>query len=298
MLQKFKKIRRVLILVLLLNLSVAFAKIVYGTLTNTLSMVADGYHSLFDGVSNVIGLAGTFIAARPPDKDHPYGHAKYETVASVFIALLLIFVGVEIFQNALDRFLIRSVPEVTAVSFLVVLGTMCINYLVTGYEHREGVSLRSQVLIADAMHTKSDIYVSLSVIVSLAAIKLGFPLIDPVIALVISFLIFRTGYRIIKESSRALLDMSRIEEQEICNLVMAVEGVQGCHKIRTRGSMGDIRVDMHLLVRSDMPLEDAHLVSHKVSKKLKGEYKDISDVVVHLEPSVQRPQGSNTKKTS
>jgi len=298
LLQKYKKIRRVLVTVLLLNLMVAFAKIIYGTLTNTLSMVADGYHSLFDGVSNVIGLAGTFIAARPPDKDHPYGHAKYETVASVLIALLLIFVGFEIFRNSLDRFLIQSVPEVTAISFLVILGTMLINYLVTRYEHREGTALSSQVLISDSMHTKSDIYVSLSVIVSLIAIKLGFPIMDPIIALVISFVIFRAGYRIIKESSRALLDMSRIEEQEICELVMGVEGVQGCHKIRTRGSMGDIRVDMHLLVRSDMPLEDAHLVSHRVSKKLKGEYKDISDVVVHLEPSVQRPQGSNSKKTS
>jgi len=298
LLQKYKKIQRVLITVLLLNLMVAFAKIIYGTLTNTLSMIADGYHSLFDGVSNVIGLAGIFIAARPPDKDHPYGHAKYETVASVLIALLLIFVGFEIFRNSLDRFLIKSVPEVTVVSFIVIFGTMLINYLVTRYEYREGTALSSQVLISDSMHTKSDIYVSLSVIVSLIAIKLGFPIMDPVIALVISFVIFRAGYRIIKESSRALLDMSRIEEQEICELVMGVEGVQGCHKIRTRGSMGDIRVDMHLLVRSDMPLEDAHLVSHKVSKKLKGEYKDISDVVVHLEPSVQRPQGSNSKKTS
>lgn len=298
MLQKYKKIRRVLITVLLLNLMVAFAKIIYGTLTNTLSMIADGYHSLFDGVSNVIGLAGIFIAARPPDKDHPYGHAKYETVASVLIALLLIFVGFEIFRNSLDRFLIKSVPEVTVVSFIVIFGTMLINYLVTRYEYREGTALSSQVLISDSMHTKSDIYVSLSVIVSLIAIELGFPIMDPIIALVISFVIFRAGYRIIKESSRALLDMSRIEEQEICELVMGIEGVQGCHKIRTRGSMGDIRVDMHLLVRSDMPLEDAHLVSHKVSKKLKGEYKDISDVVVHLEPSVQRPQGSNSKKTS
>lgn len=298
MLQKFRKVQRVLIYVLLLNLAVAFAKISYGTLTSTLSMVADGYHSLFDGASNVIGLAGSFIASRPPDSDHPYGHQKYETVASVFIALLLIFVGVEIFQNALNRFLIRSTPEVTAVSFLIILGTMCINYLVTRYEYKQGVSLRSQVLIADSMHTKSDIYVSLSVIVSLAAIKLGFPLIDPVIAVLISILIFRAGFRIIKESSRSLLDMSRIEEKEICQLVMGVEGVKGCHKIRTRGSMGDVKVDMHLLVQSDISLQDAHLISHRVSKKLKNEYKDISDVVVHLEPSLPQPQESNSKKTS
>jgi cation diffusion facilitator family transporter len=297
-LQRFKKVQQVLIYVLLLNLAVAFAKIIYGTMTSTLSMVADGYHSLFDGVSNIIGLAGSFIASRPPDSDHPYGHQKYETVASIFIALLLIFVGVEIFRNALNRFLTPGTPEVTVISFLVILVTMCTNYLVTQYEYDKGESLRSQVLIADSMHTKSDIYVSLSVLVSLVAITLGFPLMDPLIALLISFFIFRAGYRIIREGSRALLDMSRIEEKEICDLVMGVEGVEGCHKIRTRGSMGDVKVDMHLLVQSDMPLEDAHLIAHRVSKKLKREYKDVSDVVVHLEPSLQQPQESNRKKTS
>jgi cation diffusion facilitator family transporter len=260
-------------------------------------MVADGYHSLFDGVSNIVGLAATFIAARPPDKDHPYGHQKYETIASVFIALLLVLVGFEIFRNSLNRFFVQITPEVTYVSFLVIFGTMCINYLVTRYEHKKGVALRSQVLIADSLHTKSDIYVSLSVIVSLVATKLGLPLMDPLIALGISLIIFRAGYRIIKESSRSLLDMSRIEEEEICELVMGVEGVQGCHKIRTRGSIGDIKVDMHLLVQPDMSLEDAHH-SHRVSKKLKGEYEDISDVVVHLEPSGKQPQESNSKKTS
>jgi cation diffusion facilitator family transporter len=154
------------------------------------------------------------------------------------------------------------------------------------------------VLIADSMHTKSDIYVSLSVIVSLAAIELGFPLMDPLIALVISFVIFSAGYKIMKEGSRSLLDMSRIEEKEICELVMGVEGVKGCHKIRTRGSMGDIRVDMHLQVQSDMSLEEAHLVSHSVSKRLKDEFKDIFDVVIHLEPSLHQPEESNSKKAS
>ena len=296
MIHRFKKVQQVLVLVLFLNLAVAFAKIIYGTLSGTLSMTADGYHSLFDGVSNIVGLVGTFIASRPPDREHPYGHQKYETVASIFIAVLLLFVGFEIFQNALDRFLVRSTPGVTALSFIIMLGTMGVNYMVTRYEHGKGVALRSQVLIADSMHTKSDIYVSLSVIISLVAIKFGFPLLDPVIALLISFLIFRAGFRIMKESSRVLLDMSRLEEDEICNLVMGIEGVLGCHKIRTRGGMGDIRIDMHVLVQSDMPLEDAHLIAHRASKMLKAEYKDVSDVVVHLEPAL--PQGSNSKKTS
>ena len=298
LLQKFRKIQRVLVYVLIINIVISLAKIIYGTLTGALSMIADGYHSLFDGVSNIIGLAGSFIASRPPDKDHPYGHQKYETIASFFIALMLIFVGVEIFKNAFNSFLIPNKPEVTTISFLVVIGTMGITYLTTQYEQRQGQYLRSQVLIADSMHLKSDIYISFSVIVSLVAMKLGLPIIDPIVALIISFIIFKTGYKIIKETSRSLLDMSRIEENEICDLVMKIDKVKGCHKIRTRGSMGDIKVDMHLLVQSGMSLEDAHILSHRVSKKLREEYTDISDVVVHLEPSLQQPQESNSNKNS
>lgn len=298
LLQKFRKIQRVLVYVFIINIVISLTKIIYGTLTGALSMVADGYHSLFDGVSNIIGLIGSFIASRPPDKDHPYGHQKYETIASFFIALLLIFVGVEIFKNALNSFLIPNKPEVTIVSFLVVIGTMGVAYLTMKYEHRQGQDLRSQVLIADSMHLKSDIYISVSVIVSLVAMKLGLPIIDPIVALMISFIIFKAGYRIITEASRSLLDMSIIEEKEICEFVMKIDKVKGCHKIRTRGSMGDIKVDMHLLVQSGMSLEDAHILSHKVSKKLREEYRDISDVVVHLEPTLQQPQESNSKKTS
>jgi cation diffusion facilitator family transporter len=247
LLEKFRKIQRAVIYALILNLIVAFAKVIYGTQTGALSMIADGYLSFFDGISNIIGLSGSVIASHPPYRDHPYGHRKYETIASVFIALLLIFVGVEIFRNALDHFLIPNKPEVTAVSFLVVLGTMCINYLVTRYEYRQGQFLRSQVLIADSIHMKSDLYTSLSVIVSLVAIELGFPIIDPIVSLIISFIIFRAGYKIIKEGFRSLLDMSRIEDKEIRKLIIRMEGVNDCHKIRTRGGMGDIKVDMHYL---------------------------------------------------
>lgn len=198
--------------------------------------------------------------------------------------------SIEIFQNALNHFLIPNKPKVTAVSFLIVLGTMYINYLVTKYEYKQGQSLRSQVLIADSIHMKSDLYTSFSVLVSLVAIKLSFPIIDHTLSLMISFIIFKAGFKIIKEGSRSLLDMSRIEEKEIRELIIKIDGVNDRHKIRTWGCMGDIKVDMHLLVQSGMSLEDAHIISHRVSKKLRKEYKDISDVIVHIEPSLQRSQ--------
>ena len=134
---------------------------------------------------------------------------------------------------------------------------------------------------------KSDLYTSVSIIVRLAAIELGFPIIDPIVSVLISVIIFRAGYIIVKESSRSFLDMSRIEEEEIRELIIKIDGVNDCHKIRTRGSMGDIKVGMYLLVQSDMSLRDAHIIFHRVSKKLRAEYKDISDVIVHIEPSVR-----------
>jgi cation diffusion facilitator family transporter len=261
-------------------------------------MIADGYHSLFDGVSNIVGLAGTFIASKPPDRDHPYGHQKYETFAAILIAFFLFFIGFEIFQTALKRFFAGSVPEVTSLSFLVMLGTMGINCLVTKYELKQGLTLKSQVLIADSMHTRSDIYVSFSVIVSLLASKFGFPFVDPVVALLISLVILKAGYRIIKQSSETLLDMSMLDEDEVCSLVMGVEGVLGCHKIRTRGSPTDIWIDMHVLVKPSMPIEEAHLISHNVSKLLKTKYEGVSEVIVHIEPAIPLPQESNSKKTS
>ncbi|MDD2439266.1 MAG: cation diffusion facilitator family transporter [Methanosarcinaceae archaeon] len=295
---RFRQIRKVLLYVLFLNLAVAFAKLAYGNLTATLSMQADGYHSLFDGVSNLVGLAGSYVASKPPDREHPHGHQKYETLASLFIAFLLLFVGFEIFKAALERFYSETVPEITFFSFLVMFGTMGLNFLVTRYEYGKGVALKSQVLIADSLHTKSDIYVSISVLFGLLASKLGFPLLDPIIALFISLLIFRAGWFIIKQSSVALLDMALLDEEEICKLVLEVEGVESCHKIRTRGSPGDIRIDMHLQVRSELSVEAAHLISHQVSRFLKTRLEGVSEVIVHIEPAAFESQASNSKKAS
>ncbi|MBN2487938.1 MAG: cation diffusion facilitator family transporter, partial [Methanosarcinaceae archaeon] len=150
---RFGKIRVILFRILLLNLVVALAKIVYGMLTDTLSMEADGYHSLFDGVSNIVGLIGIQIASKPADKEHPYGHRKYETLASIAIAFLLIYVGFEIISSAINRFTTGMQPVVTSISFAVMIVTMAVNLFVTTYEHKQGLLLDSEILVADSMHT-------------------------------------------------------------------------------------------------------------------------------------------------
>ena len=282
---RFDKVRKILIIILLLNLFVAISKIAYGLISNTLSMQADGYHSLFDGVSNIIGIIGIRIASKPPDKNHPYGHYKYETMASIAIAVLLLFVGAEILLSSIDRFATGAKPHITSMSFVVMVVTIGINLFVTNYEHKQGVKLNSEILIADAMHTKSDIYVSLSVILGLVAIEIGYPIIDPLIALIIAIVIVRAGILIIQQSSYTLCDVSRIDDDAICCVVEAMEGVIECHRIRTRGGANDIHIDLHVKVRPDMHTDKAHALAHDVEKRLKDQFEGVSDVVVHIEPA-------------
>ncbi|MDW7733116.1 MAG: cation diffusion facilitator family transporter [Methanolobus sp.] len=282
---RFRKIQRVMWYVLFLNLAVAVAKISYGMRTNVLSMQSDGYHSLFDGVSNVIGLIGIQIASKPPDKEHPYGHRKFETLAAVFIAFILGIVAFEIVRSALERFGDGNVPEVTTISFLVIIATMVVNYTVTTYEKKKGIELQSEVLLADSAHTKSDIYVSVSVLLGLAAIRAGYPIVDPIISIFVAIVILHAGLEIIFSSASILCDESRIDPESISHIVCGVEGVQGCHNIRTRGPEGNVYVDLHVEVDPTMPTYKSHTVAHIVQYRLKEAFGGIEEVLVHIEPA-------------
>ncbi|MBN1133485.1 MAG: cation transporter [Methanosarcinaceae archaeon] len=282
---RFRKIRVILFRILLLNFGVALVKIGYGMLTGTLSMEADGYHSLLDGVSNIVGLIGIQIASKTADKEHPYGHRKYETLASIAIAFLLLYVGFEIVYSAIGRFSTGMQPVVTSISFAVMILTMVVNLFVTTYENKQGILLESEILVADSMHTKSDIYVSLSVLLGLFAIKIGYPIVDPIIALIIAAVVVRAGYLIICQSTYTLCDMSRLDEEAICNLVNSIEGVQQCHNIRTRGVADDIHVDLHVKVSPNMHTDKAHALSHTIEEHLKKNFVGITDVIVHVEPA-------------
>lgn len=282
---RFKKVQRVMWYVLLLNLVVAIAKILYGMYTNVLSMQSDGYHSLFDGVSNVIGLIGIQIASKPPDEEHPYGHRKFETLAAVFIAFILGVVAFEIVRSAIERFGNGASPEVTTVSFIIMLGTIGVNYAVTTYEKKKGKELQSEVLLADAAHTKSDIYVSISVLLGLAAIHAGYPLVDPVISVLVAIVILHAGIEIIFSSASILCDHCSIDPVQIKDIVCSVEGVQGCHNIRTRGPQGNVYVDMHVEVDPGMPTYKSHTVAHIVQYRIKEKFDGIQEVLVHIEPA-------------
>jgi len=280
----FLKIRKVLFIVLFLNWGVALLKIILGYFTGSLSITADGFHSFSDGASNIIGIVGIFFAMKPVDSDHPYGHKKIENFTALGIVMLLMLVCFEVLQNALQRFFNPATPEINILSFAVMIFTLVVNIFVVKYEKKKGKELKSDILIADSCHTTSDIYVTLSVIFSLFAVRMGFPIMDTIASVVVVAFIAHAIYQILSSDSQILVDSARIDPKKLENFVLGIEGICGCHKIRSRGREDDIYVDMHVFVDKKMKIDDAHALSHSVGNMIKKEFNGVSDVIIHVEP--------------
>ena len=280
-------VSRVLVRVLLLNLAVAGAKLYYGYVTGAVSMISDGFHSLTDSAANVIGLIGSRASGKPPDEDHPYGHRKFETLAAGGIFVFLLLAVIEVARTAIARFTSGAVAEVTPWSFGVMLVTIGINLAVVRYERGEGRRLDSELLMADAMHTKSDVFTSGAVLASLAAVYLGVPVLDPIGGLVIAGFIAHTGWQVARETSHILADRAALEEIEIRRVVMTVPEVVGCHQIRSRGAADHIFLDLHVWFHADTTLYEAHRLSHVVKDRLLHAFPQVKDAIIHIEPPPQ-----------
>ena len=282
--QREQEIKFILSAVLFLNLGVALAKLGWGLWSQSLGMQADGFHSLFDGVSNVIGLIGISIAAQPPDRLHPYGHKKFETLASAGIGVMLIGTCAYVGWRGIQGLTRTMEPHVTGISYGVMIVTMVMNAGVTKWEQRKGKELQSDVLIADSYHTASDLLTSFSVLLGLGAVHLGYPLADPIIALMIAGVIAWTAFSIIREVTHSLSDQIRLDPKEIRDAALTVSGVLEAHNIRTRGLANHIFVDLSIHVEKGLPIEQAHAIAHDVEDQLKSQFNGIEDLVVHLEP--------------
>jgi cation diffusion facilitator family transporter len=293
-LNRHSAVSRVLFRVLVLNLAVAGAKLIFGYATGVVSMISDGFHSLTDTASNVMGLVAARAARKPPDVEHPYGHRKFETLAAAGIFVFLLLVVVEVCRSALGRLSGGGAPEVNAWSFGVMLATLAINVLVVRYERGEGRRLRSELLLADATHTQSDVMTSCAVIASLIAVRAGYPVLDPISAMVIAAFIARSGWHIARETSHILSDRVALDEGAIRGVVMSVPEVKGCHQIRSRGSADHIFLDLHVWFKGETTLYEAHRLSHVVKDRLLLRFPQIADAVIHIEPPPEEIRGSRT----
>ncbi|MCC0649429.1 cation diffusion facilitator family transporter [Clostridioides sp. ZZV15-6598] len=281
----YKKVKQVLWIILFANFAVALLKIIIGNKIKSYSMTADGFHSLSDGASNIVGLIGIFFASKPKDKDHPYGHKKFEIITSLFISGMLFFIAVKIILSSISRIANPITPSITIESLIALVITLFINIAVCIYEYRVGTKLNSYVLISDSLHTRSDIFVSLGVLVTLVGVKLGFPvIIESVVPIIISGFIIYSAYGIFKPSIGILVDRVAVDEEYIREIVFEFNEVRDVHNIRSRGSKSVIYIDMHVMVDPFISVEQSHDLTHKIEKQIQEEINENAQVIVHIEP--------------
>jgi cation diffusion facilitator family transporter len=279
-------VRKVLIVTLLLNLLVMLLKAGIGWATGSLSLLADALHSVTDSANNILGLVTSQLSAPEPDREHPYGHQKFEAVGTLGIAAFLGIACFEILQGAIERLISpnHSTVKISALELWLLLLVLGINIFVAFYERGVGRRINSPILIADAHHTMSDIWVTIGVLVGLLGIWIfGWQWLDMVLAFPVALLVFRSGWSVIQDNLPWLVDQMAIAPEAIYAIVMQVPGVQNCHDIASRGVVGrQSFIEMHLIVAAK-DVETAHEITEIVEARLQERFAP-TRVLIHVEP--------------
>jgi cation diffusion facilitator family transporter len=278
------QVRRVLVGLLFANLVVVAAKLVVGLAAHSLSVLGDSLHSSVDALNNVLALVVVRVAARAPDEDHPYGHGKFETLGALAIVGFLSVTCFELTRGAISRLTeSHSAPLVTTAQLAILVAGLGINGGVAWYEHRRGVELSSELLISDAAHTRSDVYITLGVIASLLLSRRGWWWADPAVALVIAVLVLHVAYQIIQRTVPILVDQRALPGGEIEAVALGVDGVRRAYDIRSRGGPQLRYAEVTIAVDRLTNVADAHAISDEVEHRLKRDL-GLAAVTVHIEP--------------
>ena len=279
-----QQVRRVLLVILLLNLVVVAIKIGVGVGTRSLAVFGDALQASLDAVTNLLGLAIVAVASKGPDAEHPYGHAKFETLGALVIVVFLSVSLFELLRGAAVRLLQGTpAPTATPTEFGLLLATLVINLLVTLYESREGRRLGSELLLADAEHTRMDVLITVAVIGSLGLSQLGLDWADPVLAVLVAAFVARAGYAIVRRAIPTLVDERVYEEDQIRERAVEVAGVTSAYSIRSRAAAQTRFAELTIAVNGASDVTSAHQIADAVEQHLKDTL-ELHEVMVHVEP--------------
>lgn len=279
-------VRGVLWLTLGLNLLVCAIKAAVGFTTGSLAVLADALHSLTDGANNVLGLAVTRWSAEPPDREHPYGHQKFEALGALGIAALLGIACFEVIRAAVERVLSSAPRTVTmdATALGLLLLVLAVNVFVALYERRAGRRLKSPLLLADAHHTLGDIWITLGVLAGAAGLWIfGWQWIDLALAVPVAAAVLWSGWAVLRGNLPWLVDAIAIAPESIQQLAMSVPGVVNCHEVTSRGLIGrQVFIEMHLITRAK-DVETSHRITEEIERKLEERFGPVH-ATIHVEP--------------
>jgi cation diffusion facilitator family transporter len=282
--EKSSGVRRVLGGILIANIVVVIVKFVVGVNTNSLAVFGDALQSSVDSANNLFAIFVVRVAAKAPDEEHPYGHAKFETLGALLIALLLALSIFELVRGAIAR-LVTGAPSlnVSSTALALLVFTLGVNIGVVWLETRAGRRLRSDLLLADALHTRTDVFITLGVLGGLALARSGLAWADPALALIVAVLVGRAGYQILRRSIPTLVDERAFDRATIQREAERVDGVVSAYGIRSRHA-GDRRfAELTIAVDGQKNVANAHRIADQVEDRLRDNLQ-LDEVTVHVEP--------------
>jgi len=277
-------IRRVFLGLLAANVAVVAAKVVIGVQTGSLSVLGDAIHSSVDALNNLVFIALTGAASAEPDDDHPYGHSKFEPVGALGILVFLSVTCFELLKSSFAGLLHgMSPPQLSNMQFALLGITLAVNIWVAWYEHRRGRALRSDLLIADAAHTRVDVFITIGVLAGAALSRAGIPHVDPIVAILVTLLVARVGWEIVREALPSLVDKVAREPEAIRTATEGIPGVQSAYAIRSRSASGVVFAELTIGVNGALKVDEAHDIADAVEERLKASLQ-LDHVIVHIEP--------------
>ena len=278
------QVKRVLLGLLVANLAVVGAKFVVGLRSGSLGVLGDAVHSSVDAMNNVLALVVIWVAGREPDEDHPYGHEKFEALGALAIVGFLSITGFELVKNALSRLSTGgAVLAISSLEIAILAGTLLVNTAVTVYETRRGRQLNSPILLADAAHTRADVFITIGVIAGVIAGRLGYGLVDPIVALAVAGIIVYLAYRIVAGSIPALVDRYAVPSERIQQTAQTVPGVVRAYDVRSRGVQDRLFAELTISIDGSTSVEAGHVVADAVEHQLRDAL-GFHEVIVHVEP--------------
>ena len=282
-----KTVARVSLMNALGNIVLAILKTIFGLLSHSHALLADGLHSFSDLLSDALVYFGARAGDKRPDNTHPYGHHRIETIIAIVIALFFLLVGAEIIRDSIEHLMQKSQPDIHNIWVLMVAGlSILTNEGLFHYTLRAGKKIQSNLLITNAWHKRGDAFASIIVLLSALGTYFNLPYLDLVGAILIALLILKMSFTMIHKNVSELIDAA-VDPQtlkKIHDTILAVNGITDVHMLRTRLHAGHIFVDVHILVNPTISVSEGHYISDQVYKTLTEQFKDIIDITVHIDP--------------
>lgn len=287
--KRYSEGKRVTLIGAATNLLLSIIKLAAGIFGRSEALVADAVHSLSDLVSDIVVLVSLKFSQKPVDEDRPYGYGKVETVGTAVLGLILIFVAIEMFWGAVNTISRGTAHVPTGVALAGALFSIIANETLYQYSIRVGNRVNSSSIIANAWHHRSDSLSSVASLIGAGAAMMGWPIFDPIAALIVTMLILKVGWGIARESFMDIIDTAVKKEirELIVNAAISTPDVLGYHDLKTRKTGSEVLVDIHIEVKNTMNITEAHEIADNVRDNIVARVPRIADVLVHLDPKVE-----------